>query len=109
MRVLAAAVAGTLIFSGVASAQVRPVPAHPIIRPVTPSPAAPPVRSPSLDPPPMPAPDLNSGGEELCSEGDLLAGRCVEVARLPRCPGPDPRCPRPSSLNSGAGDGGPQP
>lgn len=110
MRMLAMATAGTLIFSGVASAQIRPVPAHPPVatRPMTPSPASPPLRSPSFDPPPTPAPDLNSG-QDLCSEADVLAGRCTVVARLPRCPGPDPRCPRPSGLNPDAGDGGPQP
>ncbi len=30
-----------------------------------------------------------------CSEEDALTGRCVDVDRLPRCPGPDPRCPDP--------------
>lgn len=37
--------------------------------------------------------DPDSG--PLCSAEDALAGRCIEVARLPRCPG-DPRCPDPT-------------
>ncbi len=31
----------------------------------------------------------------LCTNEDALAGRCMVVARLPRCPG-DPRCPDPT-------------
>ncbi len=110
MRMLAAALMAALIVSGAATAQIRPVPTQPPVamRPVTPSPAPPPMRSPSLDPAPTPSPDLSSSGEALCSDQDVLAGRCMVVARLPRCPG-DPRCPRPNSLNSGAGEGGPQP
>ena len=34
----------------------------------------------------------------LCSDEDALAGRCVVIERLPRCPGPDPRCPDPERL-----------
>lgn len=33
----------------------------------------------------------------LCSNDDALAGRCMVVARLPRCPG-DPRCPDPTRV-----------
>lgn len=35
--------------------------------------------------------------EALCSNEDALAGRCMLVARLPRCPG-DPRCPDPTRV-----------
>ena len=53
-----------------------------------------------LPPPPVIAPGVgDGGGDALCSDEDALAGYCVEVSRLPRCPG-DPRCPDPASLNS---------
>lgn len=37
----------------------------------------------------------------LCSSDDALAGRCMVVARLPRCPG-DPRCPDPTRVRPDA-------
>lgn len=51
-----------------------------------------------------------AGGDELllCSEQDALAGRCITIARLPRCPGPDPRCPDPTRVQPDSATGSPQ-
>lgn len=40
---------------------------------------------------------VSDDGDALCSDQDALAGRCIVVARLPRCPG-DPRCPDPTRV-----------
>lgn len=66
---------------------------------------------PEMEPrlPERPEAQIPPPPQVLCSNEDALAGRCVVVARLPRCPG-DPRCPRPSSnQETGTGETNPQP
>lgn len=52
--------------------------------------------------------DAASDAFGLCSEQDALAGRCITIARLPRCPGPDPRCPDPTRVRPDTETGSPQ-